>query len=261
MKKTDADRLSTFPVDRIPQLAEPSRRDVQLYVQIYDVLYELIRSGEAAPGSLIPGENLLATHFGVSRGTIRQALRYLEEDGLVMKRQGRGSEIADSAGHQLGGLQEYSDVCRSFCTVPITRVSVRWKYTGVGRWLSEQLALAKGALILSADVLYYSGSDAIALSQRLIPSPLLETYSVDPNSEEEMRGFILDTIPQAIAHTRSEIMIQTEAISDQLDSNGIPFFSISEITYDAQDHPVSHMKNYLRSDSYRIYVNRRQRSR
>ena len=74
MKKTDADRLSTFPVDRIPQLAEPSRRDVQLYVQIYDVLYELIRSGEAAPGSLIPGENLLATHFGVSRGTIREAL-------------------------------------------------------------------------------------------------------------------------------------------------------------------------------------------
>ena len=64
----------------IPQLPTPLRHDVQLYVQVYDVLYDMISGGQLKPGDLIPGECALAQHFGVSRGTVRQAIQYLEED-------------------------------------------------------------------------------------------------------------------------------------------------------------------------------------
>lgn len=256
MNRVENERGLLFPTEQIPKLMEPVRKDVQLYVQIYDVLYELIRSGKAQPGCVIPGENVLAAHFGVSRGTIRQALRYLEEDGLVVKRQGRGSEITDIIGHQQGGLQIYSDVCREFCTVPISRVNVKWKYTGAGQWLSEQLELPKGALVVSSDILFYKGRDAIALSQRLVPAAFLEQFSVDPNSNEEMRAFLLDTLPQSISRTRTEIIIKTDGLAESISST-LPFFSVSEITYDPQDKPVAHFKNYLRSDCYRLYVSRR----
>ena len=79
----------------IPQLPTPLRHDVQLYVQVYDVLYDMISGGQLKPGDLIPGECALAQHFGVSRGTVRQAIQYLEEDGLLTKHQGRGSEVVD----------------------------------------------------------------------------------------------------------------------------------------------------------------------
>lgn len=259
MSRYGTDREGMFPLEQIPYLSQHAEKDVQLYVQIYDVLYELIRSGTAIPGSIIPGENDLAAHFNVSRGTIRQALRYLEEDGLVVKRQGRGSEVTNLAKHQLGGLQEYTDVCREFCTVPISDISLKWKYTGVGHWLSEQLALSKGALLLSSEIVYHQKREAVALSQRLVPVSLLERFSVNPDDEAEMKTFLLDTLPQNIARSRTEIMVRTDTISDAIRSGGIPFLSVSEITYDAQDKPLAHFKNYLRSDCYRLYLNRHRR--
>lgn len=245
-------------LEMIPPLPTPLRTDIQLYVQVYDVLYALICSGEARPGDLIPGENALAAHFGVSRGTIRQAMQYLEEDGLLIKHQGRGSEVADRSNRQNGGLQSFDDVCRAYCTVPIDHVDAKWNYTGAGSWFSEQLQLAKGALVVVSELTFYSGGESVALSQRLFPSAWLERCAIDPNDEEEMRRFVLEGLPQLVARSRTEIMVQTQELPEVARSGEIPYFSISEITYDAQERPVAHFKNYLRSDCYHLYIGRRQ---
>lgn len=241
----------------LPQLPTPVRTDIPLYVQVYDVLYALIRSGQACPGDILPGENALATHFGVSRGTIRQAIQYLEEDGLLSKHQGRGSEISDRSSHQDGGLQNTCDVCREFCTVPITRIDVTWTISGAGSWLSDQLSLPKGSLMVNFDIMFFSGEESIALSQRLIPAVWLERCSVDPNSAEEMKAFAIDTVPKLVCRARAEMMIHTQELSGLSRSAEIPYFSISEISYDSEDRAVGHLKNYLRSDCHRLYLRRR----
>ncbi|MFE0471900.1 winged helix-turn-helix domain-containing protein [Streptomyces sp. NPDC058947] len=51
--------------------------------QIADVLRERIRAGELRPGDRLPTQIELAERFGVERGTVRQALRVLQEDGLL----------------------------------------------------------------------------------------------------------------------------------------------------------------------------------
>ena len=38
-------RAGVLPLEQIPQLPTPLRTDIQLYVQVYDVLYARIRSG------------------------------------------------------------------------------------------------------------------------------------------------------------------------------------------------------------------------
>ena len=251
-------REGFVPLEQIPRLPEPVRQDVQRYVQVYDVLYALICSGDAPPGALIPGENALAAHFGVSRGTVRQAVRYLEEDGLIIKHQGRVTQVADRSNRENRGLQNFSDVCRNFCTVPITHVGVRWRYTGTGQWMSEQMQLSRGTLMILADLMYYSREEVVAHSQRLIPSVWLERCSVDPDNAGEMHAFLLDTVPQLVARTKTEIMILSKGVTEISRSDEIPCFSVSEITYDVQDRPVAHFKNYLRSDCCRLYITRRQ---
>ena len=47
------------------------------YEQVYDQLRDLIIRGELARGERLPGELALAGQFGVSRGTVREALRAL----------------------------------------------------------------------------------------------------------------------------------------------------------------------------------------
>ncbi|QOV37427.1 winged helix-turn-helix transcriptional regulator [Streptomyces ferrugineus] len=51
--------------------------------EIADVLRERIRVGDLKAGDRLPTQAELAEEFGVERGTVRQALRALQEDGLL----------------------------------------------------------------------------------------------------------------------------------------------------------------------------------
>jgi len=64
-----------------------------LYYQIELRLREAIESGQYAPGQRLPTEKVLQQAYGVSRVTIRTALRRLEEDGLISTQRGRGTFV------------------------------------------------------------------------------------------------------------------------------------------------------------------------
>jgi len=58
--------------------------------QIADALSDMIVRGELAPGAPLR-ESALATRLGVSRNTVREAVRILEQGGLVRIEVGRGA--------------------------------------------------------------------------------------------------------------------------------------------------------------------------
>ena len=57
---------------------------------------QLISDGALAPGERIPAERELSTVLGVSRATIREALRELELRGLIDRRRGRGTVVVET---------------------------------------------------------------------------------------------------------------------------------------------------------------------
>ncbi len=63
--------------------------------QVRDLIAERMASGVYKPGDALPSEVALAGELGVSRVTLRQALRTLEEDGALIKRQGIGTFVAE----------------------------------------------------------------------------------------------------------------------------------------------------------------------
>lgn len=65
-----------------------------LYVQLADILEAKIKAGELAPRRPIPSETTLRQEYGVSRGTVRQAVALLRERGLVMTIPQRGTYVA-----------------------------------------------------------------------------------------------------------------------------------------------------------------------
>jgi DNA-binding GntR family transcriptional regulator len=82
------------------------------YQQLSALLAREIRDGRHPVGSLLPPEPQLCERFGVSRHTLREAVRKLCEQGLVTRHQGIGTRVkAASAPPQryvaaLGSLQE-----------------------------------------------------------------------------------------------------------------------------------------------------------
>lgn len=78
-----------------------------LWVQVRDDLALRIAAGEfTSAGAAFPGEMSLSAAYGVSRQTVRQALRSLRDDGVLIGERGRPPTVADPASlHQpLGAL-------------------------------------------------------------------------------------------------------------------------------------------------------------
>ena len=69
------------------------------YFQVMDRLRQQILSGEIKPGGKLPSENELSREYGISRHTVRKALRILENDGYVEAQHGRGTFCSERMGH------------------------------------------------------------------------------------------------------------------------------------------------------------------
>ena len=77
---------------------QPLTADSPLYTQIAAVLRQRILAGRWRPGEQLPTLEALMNEFGVARITVRQALDRLESSGLIWRRRGRGTFVAERAG-------------------------------------------------------------------------------------------------------------------------------------------------------------------
>lgn len=66
-----------------------------LYAQVRETLLDRIKSGHWRPGQLLPNEFDIAAEFKVSQGTARKAIDTLAADGLVVRRQGKGTYVVE----------------------------------------------------------------------------------------------------------------------------------------------------------------------
>jgi len=61
--------------------------------EVFDRLYELIRSGDYAPGETLPSERELMESLGVGRPAIREAMQSLERQGLISIQHGQRPKV------------------------------------------------------------------------------------------------------------------------------------------------------------------------
>jgi GntR family transcriptional regulator len=67
---------------------------IPLYHQLLTLIKHEIQNGILKPGDLLPSEMQLCSCYDLSRSTVRQALNQLVEEGLVIRRRGKGSYVA-----------------------------------------------------------------------------------------------------------------------------------------------------------------------
>ena len=104
-----AQSADALPIDEAQRLREMERsgRDQAgsgrgdaigyrpLYRQVYDTLLKRLADAVWQPGQILPSEGQLAVELGVSQGTVRKALDALTADSLLIRRQGRGTFVAE----------------------------------------------------------------------------------------------------------------------------------------------------------------------
>jgi GntR family transcriptional regulator len=220
-----------------PDAEEPSR---PLYAQVRDALIERIRSGGWLPGQLIPNEFELAAEYRVSQGTARKAMDTLAADGLVVRRQGRGTFVVEHTPANIlfrffnvfdaDGVQIYPDSPASTPTSGLATTDEQ-----------AMLALSSADVVIRINrVRTRNGQpfvvEAIALPEKLFPG--LATRSQIPNTLYDLfqrqygvmvaRGEEQITATLAGAHEAAELGIRV----------GAPMLQISRIVYGLDDQPL-----------------------
>src|SRR5262249_19601558 len=78
--------------DVLTQAIDPAS-DRAVYKQIADHLRAAIAQGRLGEGDQLPSEAQMMTHYGVARMTARNALRLLQDEGLITAEHGRGGYV------------------------------------------------------------------------------------------------------------------------------------------------------------------------
>lgn len=127
--------------------ASRNPRDRILSDKVYEQVLAMIVEGEVPVGARLPTEKVLSEQFQVSRPVLRQALKQLREDGVVVSRQGSGSFVQsrpDGAILDFAPVGSIADIQRTF----EFRAAVEGEaaYIAAERRSSEDIARLKVAL-------------------------------------------------------------------------------------------------------------------
>jgi DNA-binding LacI/PurR family transcriptional regulator len=76
-----------------------------LSTQVSEKLIHDIRLGNIKPGKRMPGERRLAERFGISRGTVIEALDFLETQNYIERIPAKGTFVADDVNHELSVIK------------------------------------------------------------------------------------------------------------------------------------------------------------
>ncbi|MCC6681989.1 MAG: GntR family transcriptional regulator [Phycisphaeraceae bacterium] len=130
-----------------------------LHVQSEDMLRRLIRQPRYRKGERLPEEHDLARRMGVSRGTVREALKRLVSEGLLERRAGVGTRVVISPVRT--SLSEWPSFTREMARRGITAETLGWclKRMAANREVARALEIEPGRMVTFLDRLRSAGDE------------------------------------------------------------------------------------------------------
>jgi GntR family transcriptional regulator len=211
-----------------------------LYAKVRERLVERIGSGAWKPGQLIPNEFEIAAEYGVSQGTARKAISELATEGLVVRRQGRGTFVVEhTPAHVLFRFFNMFDASGA-AVVPDSRNAK----ASTGRASSEEceaLALDRSAPVIRIRRVRTRGgrpfiTETITLPEALFPGlgDLPEVPNTLYDLFQKSYGVLMTRTDDRI----SAVAADTEAAAALGIAPGAPLLCIHRIAYALDDTPV-----------------------
>lgn len=211
-----------------------------LYRQVKDILTQRLISNTWRPGALLPSEIQLAAELGVSQGTVRKALDELTAENLLVRRQGRGTFVAEH--DQEHALFHFFKLAADDGSpvLPESRVLESGLGQAKGRE-AKALGLSKGDEVIRIQrIRRLNGKPAIfervtlpaalfpgLLSRGSLPNTLYSTFARDygitvSRAEEKLRATALAARPaRHLGLSQGDPVLEVERVAHALDGTAV----------------------------------------
>lgn len=222
---------------------------VPLYFQVAQELQRLIADGEIETGSRLDNEVLLAETLGVSRPTIRRAIQYLVERGLVVRKRGVGTQVVRSSVQRPLELTSLHDDLARTGRQPSTKV-LEQSLVPADETVAHELRVPPGADVLLLRRLRLADDEPIALMTNYLPDGML-----DPTVDLSTRG-LYETLRAAGVRIRianqsigavSATAAQARLLSER---RGAALLTMTRTAHDDEGRPVEYGSHVYRGSRY-----------
>lgn len=142
--------------------------DAPLYEQVKHTLLMALMRGEWTQGAAIPPEKQLAERFGVSIGTLRKAVDDLVAENILVRRQGRGTYVAEHSRN--AHFFKFFRIVRQdgHKSYPVTTLQ-RFGRVRASALVREKLGLASGAHVFEFSNVLALNGDVVQVDDISLP--------------------------------------------------------------------------------------------
>ena len=187
----------------------PLRADQRpLYAQASEALIELVRRGGYTAGDRLPSEIELSQRMGISRPTLREALRHLEEDGVIVRRHGVGTFVAPSEPVIEAGLEALESIDR---IAERSGLSTRMSEARVEERAAEPaeiegLGLQSDTMVTVVTRVIMADGERVAYLTDIVPQTYLRQSDLGPDFHGSVLDLLLARRWPALSHSRTELI-------------------------------------------------------
>lgn len=231
---------------------------VPLYQQLKDAILTQIENGELKNGQQIMPEQEMSEAYQISRITVRKALAELVDEGVLAKRQGKGTFVQDrKIVEDLSQANSFTNLCKRNCMRP-GGVTLKMEVETPTARDMEELKLGSDEMIVHIERLRLADDAPIMLENLYFPGHL--SGILEENLENASLYQILEDkygLVSGDSEMQFEIVCGSSYESSLLQvKTGSPMFLVRELVFDQNGAPLHRTKSYLRGDQVK-YVNRK----
>jgi len=228
------------------------------YYQLRAELERQIAAGQLAPGAFLPPERLLLRQYGVSRTTLREALRPLLHEGMLLSVRGKGIMVAKPAIRQAGDvLMSFSDVLRSQGLEPGIG-DIRVAVDPCPRDVGIALQLPPDAQVVRVERVRTGNGQPVNFSISYIPAADVPGFTAELLAESGSLYALLRTRYELhIARAQDEMFARRASTREARLLGlrpGAPVLVMNRVCALSSGRPIEYALSVIRSDIYRYVV-------
>lgn len=227
-----------------------------LYHQLIEIITNDIESGKLKENDKLPSEREYCEFYDISRATVRQAIKELENNGFLYKMHGKGSFVAARAFEQhLLSFYSFTDEMIKLGKVPTSHL-LSFDIMQSSEKVARKLAVEEGTEVYQIVRLRLADDECMVYERTYLPKRrfdgLREEWFVNRSMYEIFRSEY--NVKFTKAEERFRPVLMKEYIADLLSVDSkIPSMRIERLTFE-REQIIEYTVGHARGDRFEYHV-------